>query len=536
MSSTSKRAAAAPPPQLHFDDGSRIMTSSSEEQQQHPTTSSCPRGSVSIETYYEIDRLAHEIKQLSTTQHDDDDDIYSCRVALQFPDELLKDAPHVCWAMEHSLGKNALVFILGDTTFGPCCPDKVSAMHLDATVLVHYGHACLSNTSGNGDLPVLYSFGITNMNVEACVDSILKQVQQEEETVENLLLLYEVRYEHAMTQLADELKRQGGLSVVVGQIPRPHQCNEGATSDNETLIDSDPTNTTASSSDKFVVGGLELPADLDLSSYTLLFVGDDNTKSRQYVNVMLRFLSMSAGPCRYWTYSPSLEMLETSLPPSLQRQLNRRFYLTQKARDASVYGILVGTLSQQHFTSVVSTLQKVIQDAGKSCYTFAVGKINGAKLANFGEIECFVLVACGENSLLDNERDLHVPVITPLELDIALGNVEWGPYSLNYNDFLAQQAERATTTSTTASDDDDDEEDAPYFSLVSGKYVDSKKPSEAVDLSALPGKGQLAAYKSEASNYLKQREYQGLKANIGKDEAHAAVQGQAGIASNYGNR
>jgi diphthamide biosynthesis protein 2 len=279
----------------------------------------------------------------------------------------------------------------------------------------------------------------------------------------------------------------------------------------------------------FVVGGLELPADVDLSSYTLLFVGDGDTSSRQYINTMLRFISMPSGPSQHWTYSPAAHTLETALPSTLQRQLNRRFYLTQKARDASVYGILVGTLSQRHFRSVVSTLRNVIEDAGKSCYTFAVGKINQAKLANFGEIDCFVLVACGENSLLDNERDLHVPVITPLELDIALGHVDWGSmaYSLDYNDFLAMKRSPAKTG--------DDDEDSPYFSLVSGKYVDFKKTS-SLDLAALPGKGQLATYKSEAADYLKKREYQGLEANIGKTEVHAAVPGQSGIASDYGNR
>ena len=138
-------------------------------------------------------------------------------------------------------------------------------------------------------------------------------------------------------------------------------------------------------------------------------------------------------------------------------------------------------------------------------------------------------MACSENSLLDSERDLHVPVITPLELDIALGNVVWGSmaYSLDYNDFLSMEHSPAKTG--------DEDEDSPYFSLASGKYVDFKKKS-ALDLAALPGNGQLATYKSEAADYLKKREYQGLEANIGKNEVHAAVLGQCGIASDYGDR
>ena len=36
-------------------------------------------------------------------------------------------------------------------------------------------------------------------------------------------------------------------------------------------------------------------------------------------------------------------------------------------------------------------------------YTVAVGKLNVAKMANFMEIEVFLLVACPENSLIDSQ-------------------------------------------------------------------------------------------------------------------------------------
>lgn len=36
-------------------------------------------------------------------------------------------------------------------------------------------------------------------------------------------------------------------------------------------------------------------------------------------------------------------------------------------------------------------------------YTIAVGKLNPAKMANFMEIDIFVLVACPENSLVDSQ-------------------------------------------------------------------------------------------------------------------------------------
>jgi diphthamide biosynthesis protein 2 len=240
--------------------------------------------------------------------------------------------------------------------------------------------------------------------------------------------------------------------------------------------------------------------------------------------------------------------MTTDIPISLQRQLKRRFFLTQKARDARVFGILVSNLSQQHLIQVVKSLKQRIQDAGKASYSFSVGKINPNKLANFAEIDCFVLVACREHSLLGDDREYHVPVITPLELDIALGNLTWGAqaYSLDCQDVLQYKHnnnhhhhndEEAEEEEESTGDDDDDDEDAPYFSLVTGQYVQRTTTSSAaaapLDLKQLPGKGQMAAYKSEAADFLKQREYQGLDTLAGQTEPKPAVAGQRGIASDY---
>lgn len=574
-----------------FDDGSRVMTEPTSSELPDETKTS-PRGLIPLEEYYEVIRLvkeAHEILRKKDSAGGSSLQLH--RVALQFPDELLDDAPDVCWAFEESLTRimmeennntdakasdinTPLVFVLGDTTFGPCCPDEVSAMHLQADVLIHYGHACLSPAMS---LPVLYGFGLTEMDVTACVDMVVDYARKE--GVQKLLLLYEVRYHHAMEELQTQLSERGELLVLMGEIPQQADCeflvptenkqgcceSEGKTeiaccrAENKTSEAScketigkqstdshDKIISKDDDPDTFVVGGLELPRVVDLSPYTLLFVGDASqapTSSRQYVNTMLRFVSSpSSSPSNFWTYSPTTQTLETTLPPTLQRKLNRRFFLTQKARDASVIGILVGTLSQRHFRSVVSSLRNVIETSGRACYTFAVGKINGAKLANFGEIDCFVLVACNENSLLDGERDLHVPVITPLELDMALGNVEWGStaYSLDYNDFLEMQKKNGCHDAdhTTAGEEEEDE-DVPYFSLVTGQYESKNKAragTDDINLKALPGKGQITKYESAAADFLKKREYKGLEANVGKDEAQAAVPGQIGIASDYGQR
>ena len=580
---TEKRA----PPQLIFDDGSRVMTEESVEAAENNGVLHDPasiRGSTPLDVYYEVDRVANEIVALCTTRTNDDCGDEMIRVALQFPDELLSDSPDVCWLLEEKLSalleikKDPLVFCLGDTTVGSCCPDEVAALHLQAHVLVHYGHACLSPT---GTLPVIYSFGRLNLDVPTAVQIILEQQKEESADARKFLLLYQVGYHHTIEDLQTQLSEQGDNLVISGQMPQPssisintakisttsccggntetkrNSCCGGAeqsscTTPVEKQSLQGPTVTACPVPEQeheksvrrpLIVGGLELPETIvswdQLSDYTVVFIGDpESTSQRQYVNIILHFLSLSSQPRGYWTYSPLSSSLTTDVPTSLERQLKRRFFLTQKARDANVFGILVSNLSQQHLIQVVKSLKKRIQDAGKASYSFSVGKINPAKLANFAEIECFVLVACREHSLLiDNERDYHVPVITPLELDIALCNLEWGgqTYSLDCQDVLRynnhEEDERDKETT-----EDEEDKDAPYFSLVTGKYVQrttTASTEETLDLENLPGKGQVTAYKSEAADFLKQREYQGLATLAGQTEPKAAVAGQRGIASDY---
>jgi len=581
----------------------------------------------SLESFYEIERVCQDVINLllptqsaDTNSNSEEDTKQSevesplWRVAVQFPDSLLNDSPEVCWLLEETITtlqqdrlqsmqtsgfdsvpsfKIPLIFCLGDTTMGSSVPDEVAALHLNADVLVHFGHASLFPTER---LPVIYSFGKVEMDVAKAVESVVQQQEQEEDgdnSKQKLLLLYQVGYHHAMKEFETQLCEQSKTTeLVVGQLPKPRLQGEklrrtttessccktsngqescqsqtpcgdstNATSSDkksndkpQTPISETATETTPSATDEepklrqsLILGGLELPDHIkswdDLSEYTILFIGDsESTSERQYTNIMLRFLSLPNPPQAYWTYSPKNMSLSTDLPMSLNRQLKRRFFLSQKARDAHVFGILVANLSQQHLVDVVKSLKRIIHDAGKASYSFAVGKINPAKLANFAEIECFVLVACPEHSLLQDEREYHVPIITPLELEIALGHFAWGEkaYSLDCQDVLEYMPIKESSNTAVEANDkdngdesDDEDEDAPYFSLVTGTYVQKPSKDTTLDLEALPGKGQVTAYNSEAANFLKQREYQGLETLAGQTEVKAAVEGQRGIASNY---
>ena len=63
--------------------------------------------------------------------------------------------------------------MLADTPYGTCCVDEVAAQHLNADVVVHYGHACLSPTRR---LPVHYVFaGYPLSDPQKCVKELKEQ-------------------------------------------------------------------------------------------------------------------------------------------------------------------------------------------------------------------------------------------------------------------------------------------------------------------------------------------------------------------------
>lgn len=72
----------------------------------------------------------------------------------------------------------------------------------------------------------------------------------------------------------------------------------------------------------------------------------------------------------------------------------RRRYLVERARDAHIVGLLAGTLGVAQHREALAHLRNLTQAAGKRSYVLALGRPTPAKLANFPEVDVFVLLAC----------------------------------------------------------------------------------------------------------------------------------------------
>merc|ERR1712002_1177294 len=121
--------------------------------------------------------------------------------------------------------------------------------------------------------------------------------------------------------------------------------------------------------------------------------------------------------CTFYCYNPNtLNFARQDI--NINRYLYQRFYLVEKAKDASVIGLLVGTLGVAYYKDILKKMQNLIKLSGKKFYTYIVGKLNVPKLANFLEIDIYVLVSCPQNALISS-KEYYRPIITPHELELA---------------------------------------------------------------------------------------------------------------------
>ena len=52
-----------------------------------------------------------------------------------------------------NLFPDKFIFIIGETSYSPCCPDEVAALHLKSDLIIRIGDSCLSITN---QIPVYF--------------------------------------------------------------------------------------------------------------------------------------------------------------------------------------------------------------------------------------------------------------------------------------------------------------------------------------------------------------------------------------------
>uniref|UniRef100_A0A3Q3IKL4 2-(3-amino-3-carboxypropyl)histidine synthase subunit 2 n=1 Tax=Monopterus albus TaxID=43700 RepID=A0A3Q3IKL4_MONAL len=406
-------------------------------------------------------------------------------VALQFPDELLVDA--VAIAEEIRRNCNAKPFILGDTSYGSCCVDETAAEHVGADCMVHYGSACLSPSKR---LPLMYVFEKRPLDVEKCA-SAFRGLYPDKQS--HTVILYDVNYSHAINDL---------LALLSPEYPN--------------LVASE----LAVEGEQFCIPGWDKTQHND----TFLSQQDNN----QIIYQFGRRFSLKSGS----SITDSRKGRAESV--SISRALMKRYYTIERAKDAKVVGILVGTLGVAEYLTIIQQLKKTICRAGKKSYMFAMGKPTVPKLANFPEIDVFVLIACPENSLLDSS-DFYRPVVTPFEMEVACNKKrEWSEeYVTDFRHLLPGGQSHVPLADQP--EDNDDENDV---SLITGALRSrslTSEPAESSYCSSVVHRNEMLTRDNtnSAASFLAERSWRGLEQKVGETPVVKAVEGRRGIAIAY---
>ncbi|PWY99878.1 hypothetical protein BCV70DRAFT_227108 [Testicularia cyperi] len=587
------------------------------------------------------------------------------RVALQFPDEALVDSVPVFWALKREIragyekladplssaqkdadetnessasatSTNASpsnsrllpeLYILADTSYGSCCVDEVAARHVNADLVVHYGHACLSNTA---TLPVIYVFTKQPLDdVQRAAEQLVQSAKEyflENEAIKALVLTYDVSWDHAIQDVYEALqaclkqhdiqlplvrshvdtRRNYQDKVGKSSIPTPSPapasqsqdpacdcaksassgeasacgngmmangadnrggcCSSGSSSNQGGCCNSSGTCVSGATTSRTSLSvfasskhnsteavhasveeqrraqplgpsrTVELPSGVDYSDCGYLYVGPE---SLSLTNLLLT-LGATTSVVSYDPLTGATRQ-ETGRTNKL---LMKRYTSVLKARDASVVGLLVGTLGVQSYLPLLKHLRGLLtsKQSGRKVYTISVGKLNPAKLANFQEIDVFVLIACPENTLVDSKEFLR-PIVTPFEMELAVKagirhqetgeeGVDWsGEYRLDLEQLVPEDVRESLKSvsidptsngSKETSDDLDagrdqvqgDEEDEdhgssdtdqPHFSLISGTYVhrrrfDASSPSSGRTVQQIARPNSSTTAKDEVSD------------------------------------
>ncbi|KAL9231926.1 hypothetical protein vseg_007084 [Gypsophila vaccaria] len=500
-----------------------------------------------IETIYEIDETANYIHTNNFS-----------RVALQFPDELLKDSTKVVKALRDKLRllrkcdnrgdgnpvetrKEAGLYVMADATYGSCCIDEVGAAHINADCVVHYGHTCLSPTS---TLPAYYVFGKASVSVADCAEKICTLASSHGKPV---LVLFGLEYAYAMHDLKEALADEAfkvstssstldiccadALSSAVKPSEMRRTCNGEAAA--VTDLSDDHESSDAEVYRSYSIGGLtwRLSHDRKVKDYLLFWIGSDNPA---FANVALTF-----NDCEIVRYDATEKCLTTDVSQTT-RILKRRYYLVEKAKDANVVGIVVGTLGVAGYLHMIQQIKDLVTKAGKKAYMLVVGRPNPAKLANFPECDVFVYVSCPQTALFDSKEFL-APVITPFEAMLAFkrGSSWTGEYTMEFRDLINTPSSETETNLA-----------EPRYSFFEGGYVEEHDHEENVNdseegLALAVATEKALRLRDEDRNtlakitpksgaeYLAMRSYQGLDINYDGPAPKPLLIGRTGRAAGY---
>lgn len=344
----------------------------------------------SVESLFELDALVDVVRRCRFQ-----------RIVLQFPDEYLVHCVSAYQYLADLLGSDVHLFIAADSTFGSSV-DDVSAQHVDGDALVYFG----SDLSASGVMPVIVLPYVVPFSVKICAEKLCSEANaylpdvcsRPLETPTPVLLVFEPGCHRQIQELAELLNVfDNRAQIITATLPKCanlkawlEQSEEaiGSSASDDVRIEAQPQPQPQTPKDIEVVGGLlvshEIMQDPRLQVW---YIGD---KTEQFESILLQLADKTV-----LRFSPSSNQVHSVVGQDTRR-FRERYGGVARVKDANVVGIIIGSmgLTAEATNGASRRLHRLIEAAGKKCYTFVMGRLNEAKLCNFPEVHCMNTTNC----------------------------------------------------------------------------------------------------------------------------------------------
>ena len=334
-------------------------------------------------------------------------------VALQVPEGLKMQALELMDQLEHE--SSAQIILAADPCYGACdlVHNKMKMMGVE--LVAHMGHSQMNIDSGMPThfIPVTY-------DSEPELEPVLEWLHLHREGAKKKIL------STSNEKLTEEEKQEIFLDVVGRTIPLT-DCKLGLVGSIQHLhlLEEYKSKLINLGFDVVIpVGGarLSFPGqvlgcnysgdDSDIGHYLFLGSGDFHPIGLVlHTGKPLAMLDPYTG-----------EAKEMSIE-SIERILRQRFGLIMSVSESKKFGILIGEKPGQMRRSLAIRMKKMLEKHGRKGYLLALEHV-GPDLIDFYPVDAFVNTACPRIAIDDSVRYAK-PLITPFELEVALGEKKW---------------------------------------------------------------------------------------------------------------
>ena len=300
------------------------------------------------------------------------------RVGLQAPEGLKRATPALARRIEEKTG--AEVIISGDPCFGACDVDMQLALEVD--LMLHLGHAQLEEGPDN----VIF--------LEARMKEDLREVVEKAAQVlkaRRVGVTTTIQHVHKLDQALEALKAHG-IQGVVGpageRVKYPGQ----------------------------VLGcSYSTARALDVEEYLFIGTGQFHPLG----------IALATGKRVVIADPVTGEVSEIDTDPMLRR----RFGAITRAGEAKRFAILVSKKPGQKRMELATRLKALGEARGLEMFLVYLDNIEPDRLLNLGA-EAAVSTACPRVAL-DDAAKYRIPILTPPEFEVLLGEREWEEYEFD---------------------------------------------------------------------------------------------------------